>query len=391
VRAPSARGRESRCDLALVGVELVLPLPIALVLFAEPLVGLAFAVAPGELLQVKLFAAGVGEQLLHAAQRRRILRAATGRAVPPELVVVLALKLIEQDFQAQIVAIGAVVGRLGGIAVEALGSETVRAIRIVPPGRRLLGANEALIARLRPMLRQSPIATTVTLPEPPARGAPLRGRSNRECRRVNEEGMMKGLGFLRVRPVLPKRKSDSMKRILLTGMSGTGKSSVIAALRARGYPAVDMDEPGWSEYTPDGDWIWREDRVRELLEQEQEEVLFLSGCATNQGQFYPHFDAIVLLSAPAAVLIERLTTRTNNPYGKRPEELTEVLGYLETVEPHMLHNPLTLYHDNDVLQPSLSSHSPCVGHGAEDNSQTAEEPDETNISPPVLKTSRSGD
>jgi shikimate kinase len=124
-----------------------------------------------------------------------------------------------------------------------------------------------------------------------------------------------------------------MKRILLTGMSGTGKSSVIAAVRARGYPAVDMDEPGWSEHAPDGDWIWREDRVRELLEQEQGDALFLSGCATNQGQFYAQFDAIVLLSAPAAVLIERLTTRTNNPYGKRPEELAEVLGYLETVEP----------------------------------------------------------
>ena len=54
-----------------------------------------------------------------------------------------------------------------------------------------------------------------------------------------------------------------MKRILLTGMSGTGKSSVIAELRKRGYQAVDMDEPGWSEYAPDGEWFWREDRVQE--------------------------------------------------------------------------------------------------------------------------------
>ncbi len=73
--------------------------------------------------------------------------------------------------------------------------------------------------------------------------------------------------------------------------------------------------------------------MQELLARADGAVLFLSGCATNQGQFYPQFDTIVLLSAPAAVLIERLTTRTNNPYGKRLEEVSTVLGYLETVEP----------------------------------------------------------
>lgn len=126
-----------------------------------------------------------------------------------------------------------------------------------------------------------------------------------------------------------------MKRILLTGMSGTGKSTVIGELAARGYRAIDMDEPGWSEYAPDGDWIWNEERVREALAREEGEVLFISGCASNQVRFYPQFDAIVLLSAPADVLIERLATRTNNPYGKHPDELAEVLGYLETVEPRL--------------------------------------------------------
>lgn len=124
-----------------------------------------------------------------------------------------------------------------------------------------------------------------------------------------------------------------MKRILLTGMSGTGKSTVIGELTARGYRAIDMDEPGWSEHAPDGDWIWREDRVREALAREDSDVLFICGCATNQVRFYLQFDAIVLFSAPAEVLIERLAARTNNPYGKRPDELAEVLGYLETVEP----------------------------------------------------------
>jgi dephospho-CoA kinase len=126
-----------------------------------------------------------------------------------------------------------------------------------------------------------------------------------------------------------------MKRVLLTGMSGTGKSTVIQELRARGYKSIDMDEPGWSEYNSDGDWVWCEDRVAELLAVVDSEVLFISGCAENQVKFYPQLDQIILLSAPAPILVERLMTRTNNPYGKRPEELAEVLYYLETVEPRL--------------------------------------------------------
>jgi broad-specificity NMP kinase len=126
-----------------------------------------------------------------------------------------------------------------------------------------------------------------------------------------------------------------MKRMLLTGMSGTGKSTVIRELALRGYRAIDMDEPGWSEYAPDGDWIWCEDRLKEALAHEDGEALFVSGCATNQVRFYPQFDAIVLFSAPAEVLIERLATRTTNSYGKHPDELAEVLGYLKTVEPRL--------------------------------------------------------
>jgi shikimate kinase len=131
-----------------------------------------------------------------------------------------------------------------------------------------------------------------------------------------------------------------MKRILLTGMSGTGKSTVIRALAERGYKAVDSDSDEWSVWADDPlqpntepDWIWREDRIQGLLSNENADALFISGCKTNQGKFYPQFDHIVLLSAPADLIIERLTTRTTNPYGKRPEDLAQVLRYLETVEP----------------------------------------------------------
>jgi shikimate kinase len=128
-------------------------------------------------------------------------------------------------------------------------------------------------------------------------------------------------------------------------MSGTGKSTLIAELAARGHKAIDTDADEWSEWahvsgdsdrsgsTAELDWIWREDRIQRLLSTEDTEVLFVSGCRTNQVKFYPQFDHIVLLSAPAQVLRERLATRTNNPYGKHPDELARVLQLQRTVEP----------------------------------------------------------
>jgi dephospho-CoA kinase len=123
-----------------------------------------------------------------------------------------------------------------------------------------------------------------------------------------------------------------MKRVLLTGMSGVGKSSVVRELVARGYKAVDTDD-GWCEDLPDGRQRWREDAVQELLSTEDADILFVAGCEENQVGFHPQFDHIVLLTAPPDVLLERLATRTNNPFGKSPEELQRILGDVETVEP----------------------------------------------------------
>ena len=135
-----------------------------------------------------------------------------------------------------------------------------------------------------------------------------------------------------------------MKRVLITGMSGTGKSTVVAALAARGHTAVDAGEPGLSELVsvsddeltglgPGKDWVWREDRIQALLATQDADVLFVSGCAPNQGKFYAQFDHVVLLTAPAAVIAKRLTTRTTNPYGKDPDEVDRTLLLQQDVEP----------------------------------------------------------
>lgn len=128
-----------------------------------------------------------------------------------------------------------------------------------------------------------------------------------------------------------------MPVVLVTGMSGTGKSAALAELARRGYRVVDTDYGGYSEEVPSPggglEQLWREDRIAALLDECGDDVLFLSGTVSNQGRFYPRFDAVVLLTAPAEVILERVAGRESNPFGKSAAERKRILGDLAAVEP----------------------------------------------------------
>jgi broad-specificity NMP kinase len=140
-----------------------------------------------------------------------------------------------------------------------------------------------------------------------------------------------------------------VRKILVTGMSGTGKSTVLGELRRQGYEVVDTDEPGWTEWSDeDGGVVWREDRVAELLARDLDGPLYVSGAVSNQGRFYPRFDAVVLLSAPLEFLLGRIDGRTTNDFGKAREERERIIGDFIEFE-HRLRATCT--HELDVTQP----------------------------------------
>ena len=137
----------------------------------------------------------------------------------------------------------------------------------------------------------------------------------------------------------PRRYRDSMARVLVTGMSGTGKSACLEILKVRGYHSIDTDTDEWSMWTTQSDrspdWVWREEAIEALLDRFEHGQLFVAGCKTNQGTFYARFDHVVLLSAPAEVILERVANRTTNPYGKSEVEREEIRRHLSEVEPRL--------------------------------------------------------
>jgi shikimate kinase len=133
-----------------------------------------------------------------------------------------------------------------------------------------------------------------------------------------------------------------VSKILVTGMAGTGKSSALAELGRRGYRVVDTDDPGWRVYREyaessdevhRGEWLWVEERITGLLDSDDGRSLFVQGCVRNQAEFYHRFDAVVLLSAPADVILDRVARRTTNEYGKTPVERAMIVDDLARIEP----------------------------------------------------------
>jgi adenylate kinase family enzyme len=130
-----------------------------------------------------------------------------------------------------------------------------------------------------------------------------------------------------------------MPRILVTGMSGVGKSTALTELARRRHRVVETDDDSWwTEVVTSADGperVWREDRIAALLSGHRDDAgaLFVSGTVRNQGRFYPRFDAVVLLSAPLDVMLDRIASRTTNDFGRSNEERDRIVRDAAAVEP----------------------------------------------------------
>lgn len=152
-------------------------------------------------------------------------------------------------------------------------------------------------------------------------------------------------------------------KVLITGMSGTGKTAVITELQARGFAAIDLDTLDWSHWvdaapadslTPaeSKDWTWQEDRVRALLSAPQDGMLFISGCAENMHRLYPLIDRILLVSAPIETIMMRLEKRATDGYGHTAEERVRIAALIAMIEPILRE---AAHHEVDTSRPTAET------------------------------------
>ena len=116
------------------------------------------------------------------------------------------------------------------------------------------------------------------------------------------------------------------RNYLVEGLSGAGKSSVYEELIRRGYKAISTDRAWKQRADPDtAHWTWHAQRAVGELERPEPDVLFVCGSSGNRDRFLPYFTKVFNLRIDDDTMRRRLQERTNNDYGKEPEEVELML------------------------------------------------------------------
>ena len=154
-----------------------------------------------------------------------------------------------------------------------------------------------------------------------------------------------------------------MRLVWCTGLPGAGKSTLCRLLAGSPVFAQDADEDGFAGRrwrrgrgtgrVPDDvalDWTtqeWALDVARvAALRDLPHEVGVLFGVVGNEREARHLFDAVAFLDATPATLVHRLRTRTGNDYGKRPDELDDVLRWAKGARRlHERHGDLIIPND----------------------------------------------
>lgn len=161
-----------------------------------------------------------------------------------------------------------------------------------------------------------------------------------------------------------------MSSYYITGIAGSGKTTIRDELILRGYTAqdtddyghwVDMDDqslverpanlcdPKWHERHK---WLLPTETIQGILAQYAcKDTIFMCGTSSNDHEITALFDGVICITIDPDVLVRRLLSRPNSDFGKSPEELGVVSEWHLTLEEYHRKNGAKMI---DGQQPTSS-------------------------------------
>jgi shikimate kinase len=145
-----------------------------------------------------------------------------------------------------------------------------------------------------------------------------------------------------------------MALIYITGVAGTGKSTICQQLRQLGYTAYDADVDGFMgwQHIASGEWVcgydmpnylsksWFEEyqwalsrvRVEQAALEAANKPVFICGTSANDEDVHDLLHHVMFLTLDEQILRQRLATRDTNSFGKTEDELNHVLRWIQPAE-----------------------------------------------------------
>jgi len=137
------------------------------------------------------------------------------------------------------------------------------------------------------------------------------------------------------------------KSILITGIAGSGKSTICKELKKHGYKTYDIEDikgfftmvnkntgKSFHDYDNDnlksikkGHWICNKRKLQQLIRKNKKGIVFYCGTGSNIEEVLPLFDKVILLKASQKTLRQRLSKRKTNDYGRTPEIQKWILSW----------------------------------------------------------------
>ncbi len=141
-------------------------------------------------------------------------------------------------------------------------------------------------------------------------------------------------------------------RYLITGVAGSGKSTLEKLFKKRGYVTVDIDN-GFAQwlhaetdevlaYTPDekgwhevAEWVVDTDRLQRFFGAHPEDDVLVFGSFARMKTVVGMFDKVFLLEYPNERAVHRRIASRDGGYGKHPGELARILSYIQPYQDKM--------------------------------------------------------